>query len=63
VAEHHQEQPDDPPHARVIGELDGKLRKVDLRLLARQRFETEFELGRFRRGQSRRTSLTAVYSP
>jgi hypothetical protein len=28
VAENHREQPDDAPHARLIGELDNELRKI-----------------------------------
>ena len=48
-AEHEREQPDDPRDRRFICELQLELGEVDLRLVARRRFEADLkgrQLGR-----------------
>ena len=45
VAEHHREQPDDAPDARLVGEFRLEPGEVDLSLLARRRLEAHFVSG------------------
>ena len=51
VAEHQGEQPDDPGHARLVGERHLELGEVDLRLLAGRGLEADLEDGGRRRPQ------------
>jgi hypothetical protein len=43
VPEHHGEQPDDPDHSGLVGELDAELRKVDLTLSPGRGLKTALE--------------------
>jgi len=60
IAEHHGEQPDDPSHPGLVGELNLEPSQIDLGLLARRSLEPYLERGDGSGRMSRTARFTAV---